>query len=440
MDRSAIFDWLHRLLETGLRIRRSEVALVTWSFLYFFFLLSSYYVLRPLRDEMGIQGGVENLPWMFTGTFLATLLVVPVFGWIATNLSKRRIVPAFYGLFFAMLLGFFGLLKSNLYPEAMAIAFFIWISVFNLFIVSVFWSFMVDVYRQDESERLFGFVAAGGTTGAIVGPLLTAILPPVIGTDNLLLVSAGLLLGTLIFISRILGLRSLQPESGDGPERDDILRSEQGLGGNFLDGFVKLARSPYLIGIGAFIVLYSATSTFVYFEQANIIARAIGQSARRTQVFALMDFGVNALTILGQLFVTGRLMDYFGPGPALCSLPVVTVLGFTVLASAPVLISIVGFQIVRRASNYSLARPAREVLFAPLTDAEQYKGKNIVDTLVYRGGDAVTGWFFAGLQGIGLGLVGLSVVGGVLALGWFGLCLGLIRGYHSKSSSTGSSG
>lgn len=436
MTRSSLADWLYQLLESGLKIKRTEVALVTWSFLYFFFLLSSYYVLRPIRDEMGIQGGVGNLPWMFTGTFVATLFVVPVFGWIVSNVPKRRIVPAFYGLFFVMLLGFFLLLKSNLFPSAVAIAFFIWLSVFNLFIVSVFWSFMVDVYRRDQSERLFGFVAAGGTTGAIVGPILTATLPPVAGTDNLLLISSGLLLGTLLCISRILRIQSPAPEidRDEQPDRTDVLKEQTEVGGNFWDGFTRLFRSPYLLGIGGFIVLYSGTSTFVYFEQANIIEAMISSSARRTQVFALMDFGVNSLTVLVQVFVTGRLIDYFGPGPSLLSLPVVTVLGFVALAAAPILVSVVVFQIFRRSSNYALARPAREILFSPLTDSEKYKGKNVVDTLVYRGGDAITGWFFAGLQGIGFGLAGIALVGVVLAVGWIGLAIGLIRGYNQRSS------
>lgn len=432
--------YIYRILESGLKIKRSEVTLVTWSFLYFFFLLSSYYVLRPIRDEMGIQGGVENLPWMFTGTFVATAIVVPVFGWIATNVSKRRIVPSFYGLFLLVVLVFFVLMKVDVSPGWTAIAFFIWISVFNLFVVSVFWSFMVDVYRPEQSERLFGFIAAGGTTGAILGPTLTAILPPVIGTENMLLVSAGLLLGTLLCINRILSLRSGEDSAGSGTpggtgDEADLIDFDRSIGGNFLDGVFKLFKSPYLLGIGLFIVLYSATSTFVYFEQANIIERTVSSSARRTQVFAIIDFFVNVLTVVGQLFLTGRMMDDFGPGPSLLSLPLVTIMGFVGLAAAPVLVSIILFQVVRRSSNYALSKPAREVLFSPLEDSKKYKGKNVVDTLVYRGGDAVTGWAFAGLQGVGFSLAGISLVGAGLAIGWVVLCFGLIRSYREKSDS-----
>ncbi len=425
-----------------MKVRRSETALVVWSFLYFFFLLSSYYVLRPIRDEMGIQGGVENLPWMFTGTFVGTLLVVPVFGWIASNVSRRRIVPAFYSLFLVMLLGFFVVLKGEFYPRGAAIAFFIWLSVFNLFVVSVFWSFMVDVYDREQSQRLFGFIAAGGTTGAVVGPTLTSILPPLVGTDNLLLLSAGLLAVTLVCIHRITERAGPQgrenaPEAADGEEP----RAENGpIGGHPFEGVTKLFRSPYLMGIGLVIVLYSGTSTFVYFEQANIVERVLESSARRTQVFALMDLGVNLLTVLCQLFVTGRLIDAFGPAPSLTSLPVVTVLGFLVLAVSPLLVSVVVFQIARRSSNYALARPAREVLFSPLTDADKYKGKNVVDTLVYRGGDAATGWFFAGLQGVGLGLFGLSLVGAGIAAGWIALSLALAFSYGRRSSDSPAGG
>ncbi len=437
MNRSTVGDFVYGWLETGLRIKRSETAVVAWSFLYFFFLLSSYYVLRPIRDEMGIQGGVENLPWMFTGTFVGTLIVVPIFGWIASRVSKKRIVPAFYLLFLLTLIGFFGLLKSDLYPRGAAIGFFIWLSVFNLFVVSVFWSFMVDVYEQEQTERLFGFIAAGGTTGAIVGPTLTTTLPPLMGTDNLLLVSAVLLAGTLLCIHQIFHYRtdSEPTEEGEGKsDRSDPLEWDDRIGGHLFDGLTSLFRSPYLLGIGLFIVLYSGTSTFVYFEQANIIEQLIDRSARRTQVFALMDFGVNGLTIGCQLFFTGRLIDAFGPTPSLTSLPVVTVVGFLALAVSPVLLSVIVFQIVRRSSNYALARPAREVLFSPLSDSDKYKGKNVVDTVVYRGGDAVTGWFFAGLQGVGLGLFGISIVGAGFAAGWILISLALGFSYARRSS------
>lgn len=417
-------------------MKRSEVGTLAWSFLFFLLLMSSYYLLRPLRDEMGIQGGVENLPWMFTGTFLGTALVVPIFGWIASNVSKRRITPTFYGVFLTVLLVFYVLMKANYRPDETAIAFFIWVSVFNLFVVSVFWSFMVDVFDRDQSERLFGFVAAGGTTGAIVGPTLATTLPPLTGTDNLLLLSGILLSGTLFCVHRILSREKPQKPSTEattpGPNKTDY--SEKGgiIGGHFLDGFKKLFSSPYMLGIGLFIVLYSSTSTFVYFEQANIIEEAIGTSAQRTQVFALIDFAVNALTLIGQLFVTGPITERFGPGPSLVSLPLVTVLGFVALGLSPILIVLIVFQVIRRASNYALARPARETLFSPLTPGEKYKGKNIVDTLVYRAGDAASGWVFAGFQGLGLSLTGISFVGAGFAAGWILLCVGLVRAYHRK--------
>jgi len=440
MRQWSVGDYFHNVLESGLKIKRSETTLVVWSFLYFFFLLCSYYVLRPIRDEMGIQGGVENLPWMFTGTFAGTLIVVPIFGWIASNVSKRRIVPAFYTLFLLMLLGFYGATKSGIPERVVAVSFFVWLSVFNLFVVSVFWSFMVDVYDREQSERLFGFIAAGGTAGAILGPTLTSVLPPIVGTDNLLLVSAVLLSGTLVCIYWILQNRT----SVTSPERDsksasredflDQFKDQEIIGGNLLDGVWRLFQSPYMIGIGLFIVLYSGTSTFVYFEQANIIDRLIDSSARRTQVFALMDFGVNTLTILLQLFVTGRLIDSFGPAPSLTSLPFVTVLGFLLLAASPILASIVVFQVVRRSSNYGLARPAREVLFSPLSDSDKYKGKNVVDTLVYRGGDAATGWIFAGLQAVGFSLIGISLIGAGVAVGWIVLSLALAVSYTRRST------
>ncbi len=436
MYRDVFFSSLHRLLRFGLDVHRDEVPALFWSFLYFFALLTGYYILRPIRDEMGIQGGVENLPWMFTATFFATALVVPIFGWIVSSFQKQSIVPVFYVFFLVQLLLFYVVFTLDVFPVWRAYVFFVWLSVFNLFVISVFWSLMIDLYHEEQSHRLFGFIAAGGTAGAITGPAVNGTLVEFLPIHDLFLLSAGLLLVAMIAIRCIL---RCPPDAGAASDHDSQTTSKQENGqddlieGHALSGVRDLLTSSYLLLIGLFIVIYTGTSTFVYFGQAEIIDAALTEAANRTQVFALIDFGSNALTLVFQLFLTGYLMKWFGPGPALLSLPVTTVLGFLALALSPVLVTLIAFQITRRASNYGLSRPGREVLYSPLNASETYRGKNVVDTVLYRGGDAVTGWIFSGLQTLGFSLSGIALIGSGVSVGWTLLGSYLIHRYHCRS-------
>ncbi len=440
MIRDRVLSSIHHVLQYGLDVRREEVPALFWSFLYFFSLLTGYYILRPIRDEMGIQGGVDNLPWMFTATFAATALAVPIFGWIVSRFRKPSIIPVFYVFFLLQLLLFYILFRMDVFPLWRAYVFFVWLSVFNLFVISVFWSFMVDLYREDQSRRLFGFIAAGGTAGAITGPAINGTLVELLSLETLFLLSAVLLLLAMISIRNILqsppdqgetfSSSESEPHESGGNDMDDFI------GGHAFGGFQDVLTSPYLLLIGLFIVTYTATSTFVYFGQAEIVDAALKNSTHRTQVFALMDFGTNALTLLFQILLTGRLMQWFGPGPALLSLPLTTGIGFLALAVSPVLIVLILFQIVRRASNYGLSRPGREVLFSPLDVSEKYKGKNVVDTLLYRGGDAVTGWIFSGLKFLGLSLSGIALVGALVSVAWVVIGAQLIFMYDDRSESS----
>jgi len=401
-------------------IEPRERTAVTWSFLYFFCLLCGYYVLRPLRDEMGVAGGVQNLPWVFTGTFVAMLVAVPVFGWCAARLPRRRLLPLVY-LFFALnLIVFFALFRIVDDPPVVARAFFIWVSVYNLFVVSVFWSFMVDLYSDAAARRLFGFIAAGGSAGAVTGPLLTAWLAPAIGPVNLLPLTVALLLSAVVCILRLVRWADAQPPQSDTPDG-------RALGGGVWEGLLLVARSPYLLGICLFILLFTTLSTFLYFEQAHIVRASFRDPGERTAVFALIDFAVNGLTILIQLAVTGRMLTRLGLPATLALVPLLTAAGFLALGVAPILPVLVAFQVARRAGDYGLARPAREVLFTVVGRETKYKAKNFIDTVVYRGGDAVSGWVFAGLKALGLGLTAIAWFAVPLALVWAAVALRLGR-------------
>jgi len=429
---------LRALLGRAVNARDAEVRALLWSFLYFFCLLGGYYILRPLRDEMGIAGGVRNLQWLFTGTFAAMLLAVPVFGFVAARFPRRRVVPVVYRFFIVNILIFFAAFQITGNDPWVARAFFIWVSIFNLFVVSVFWSFMADLFSSEQGKRLFGFIAAGGTAGALAGPALTAALAVPLGPINLLLVSALILEGAVRCIRRLLaetdgtGAGAASNEAaGRAPH---LAEGDRAMGGDILGGLYQLARSPYLLGLCLYIVLYTTTSTFLYFQQAEIIAANFDDPAERTRVFAVIDLIVNALTLLAQVFVTGRIMSRFGVGVTLGVVPVLTLVGFIALSMTPQMAALVAFQSVRRAANYAVSRPAREVLYTVVSREQKYKSKNVIDTVVYRGGDALSGWAYAGLVGLGLELPAIALVAVPVSGAWLAAAWALGRGHDRRAA------
>ncbi len=405
---------LSGLFRTAVRVEPGELPAVGWSFLYFFCLLGGYYILRPVRDTMGIAGGVDQLQWLFTGTFVAMLLAVPLYGWVTSRYRRSTFLPVVYGFFILSILAFYLLFSMDTDEVVLARSFFIWTSVFNLFVVSVFWSFMADVYSSAQAKRLFGVIAAGGTLGAICGPLATAILADGLGTVNLLPLSALALSVALLCVDRLRRWDSYWRRQS----AEEVSSGEVFIGGRTLDGVRRLLTSPYLLGISLFILLYTSLSTFLYFQQAHIVEAAFATDGERTRVFALIDFAVNSLTIIVQLFVTSRLIRYLGLPVTLTLLPVIVVTGFLVLALLPVFLVLGVFQVLRRAGNYAVTRPAREMLFTVLPRTDKYKSKNVIDTVVYRGGDAVSAWFFAGLMALGLGVTGTALMAAVMAVFW----------------------
>jgi AAA family ATP:ADP antiporter len=325
---------------------------------------------------------------------------------------------------------FWGLFALDAYVPAASRAFFVWTSVFNLFVVSVFWSFMVDTFSKAQAKRLFGMIAAGGTLGTIAGSGITLTALEVIETRDLLLISAGFLTFSLVCIVKLLKLNG-------GKAGTPLEHRDTPIGGAFYAGFRDIFKNPYLLGIACFICLYSLTATFLYFQQATIVSDAFQGSADRTRVFAFINLSVSVLTVVIQMLLTGRFVRRFGVRTTLLVLPTVSLIGFFIFSLAPVLGALIVFQVVNRTSNFAFTRPAREMLFSPISEEQKYKAKNVIDTVVYRGSDAFSGWLYAALStGLGLGLSALAVIAGVFAILWAALAWKLGSAYEKPAQKT----
>jgi ATP:ADP antiporter, AAA family len=417
-------------------VEPDELRPMLWAALYNFLLLAAYFVIRPVRDEMGIAGGVRNLPWLFLGTLLGMLLVHPLFSALVGRLPRRLFVPLSYGFFVVNLLVFWVLFLTL--PAASGIwtgrVFFIWTSVFNLFVVSIFWSVMADLFRPEQAKRLFGFVAVGGTIGAAVGSGSTAFLASRVTPTNLLVLSA-VLLGLAM-----LAAHNLMRSSALAEARREVPIADAGaaVGGRILDGVRAAFSSPYLIGIVGYMLLYTITSTFLYFQQAGIVDTSLADRAARTVFFARIDLAVNSLTALIQIFLTGRIVRRIGVALSLATLPLVSLLGFGAVGVWPTLTAIAVVQVLRRTSNYAIARPCREMLYTVVSRDSKYKAKNFIDTFVYRFGDQVGAWTSGLLMVVGLGGALISVVAAPLAAVW--LAVGLWLGRRQAAMATAGPG
>lgn len=406
---------LARVLRVFVDVRATEVAALMLAFVYYFLILSSYYVLRPIRDEIGAANGTEKLPWMYTGTLLTMLVANALFSALVSRYTRRRFIPIAYR-FLIFNLGLF-ILLFRFWPEQnlwVGRVFFVWVSVFNLFALSVFWSFMADTFNSDQGKRLFGFLSVGGTLGAIAGSVLTSSLVQTIGALKLLAISA-----VLIELSVWCVRRFPAPEPVVKPKVPELqTAATEPVGGGFWSGIWHNFRSPYLLGISAYMLLYTITSTVLTFQQASIAGAAYTDRAARTAFFAKVDLIVNVSTIILQIFVTGRLLKKVGVGATLAILPILSVAGFLALGFKSVVVLLVVFLVIRRAGNFALARPAREVLFTVIPREDKYKSKNFIDTFIYRAGDQVGAWSFRGLQVLGLSLGAISLVAAPLAAIW----------------------
>jgi AAA family ATP:ADP antiporter len=372
-------------------------------FVTFFCVLCGYFVLRPVRDEIGVRAGVEQLPWLFTATFVVTLMLVPLFGWIVARVRRRVITSATYALCSVLLLATYGGLQtSNI--VAWGVGLFIGISVLNLFIISVFWSLMADSFAEGEAKRFYGIIAVGGTLGAIAGPAITAWLATRIGPMNLLPISAT-------FLGTAAVLAILIPRRADAPP-------EQKIGGSILAGVRLALKSPTLLRIALIIICYTTISTIIYFEQADIVKQAIRDSGERTRYFALIDLTNNILTVLVQALITSRVLTRLGLRVALVVHPALIGAGLAALAVFPRLAFVAALQVIHRVGEHGFTRPGREVVFTTVDPEERFKAKNFLDTFVYRGNDALMAWLIGGLHSIGAGVSTIAALGVAVAAGW----------------------
>jgi AAA family ATP:ADP antiporter len=444
------------------RVRRAfnihpgEGAAAACGFAFFFCLFTGYFMLRPIRETLGIAAGVDKLQWLFTATFVVMLVAVPCFGWLARRVPRTNFVSWTYAFFAATLVGFSAWLYAqpgNLWP---ARGFYVWLSVFNLFVVSVAWSLMADVFRTTQAKRLFAFIAAGASTGGLAGPVVGAALAGALGAPGLIFLSAVFLGLTLPMKSWLMRWRARSgagiPETpgaipsqsrdaggdtvgdtvgdtgGDaasdtgsdtgGDTASDTASPARPIGGGILAGATRTFTSPFLLGIAAFVILLATASTFLYMEQARLVADAFSSPAARIRVFSALDFAVQALSLLTQLFLTGRLAQRLGVTFLLTAVPLVICAGFLALAAAPVFAVLAVVMVIRRVGEYALVRPGREMIFTTVDAEAKYKAKNFIDTVVYRAGDAASAWVKTGVDALGHGVALVALVGAACAAIW----------------------
>lgn len=391
---------------TGFRgwLAELESPAFLWSFLYFFLLLTAYYVLRPVRDALG---STQNLQWLFSGTFIVMLLLQPIYGALVSRFPRRVFLPVVYAVFIACL-GFFYWAFHHDFVWRSA-AFFIWVAVFNLFAVSVFWSYMADVFRNEDARRLYGYIGVGGTVGGFLGPIITRSLVNQVGVANLLLVSASLLTLCLLCIVKLAPFARAREIERKG--HDD----EQAMGGSILAGLRLIWQRPVLRAMAALMFFGVGVGTLLYNEQAAIARTAFDSAEARTSYYAMIDLAINLTTISVQMLLTRYLLVRFGIAPLLLIPAGLILLGYCILAAAPLPMLIAIVQVLTRSGEFSLAKPARETVYTRVDRESRYKAKAVIDTVVYRGGDLVFVWTHKLLAG--LGSISVFIGGAVLASG-----------------------
>jgi AAA family ATP:ADP antiporter len=420
-------------------IRPGEHRLLLTAFAYFFTLLGSYYLVRSIRDAMGLAAGSENIQYLYLATIAAMLALVPLFGWVTSRWPRKRFIPYSYYVCAGMQLLFAALFMRFGEEVNIARAFYIWVNVYNLFVVSVFWSFMTDLFNREQAARLFGFIAAGGSCGAALGPLLTSTLVQSLGVAAILGLSALFLMLSVLCVHALNNMTLGKPAESAAVAED----ADTALGGGAWDGIKLALGSRYLAGIAVIMLCYSLFSTFMYFQQVEIIGQLFTDTAERSVMFARVDLLVNVLTIICQLFFTGRIIKHLGISWTLALIPLLLSVGLVLLALAPamgwsLLIVILGLQVVRRVGSYALINPAREALFVLLSREEKYKAKNFIDTSVIRAGDVISVGMLSLLKMLGLALGGMALLTLLITVPWLLVSVWLGR-EHQRLSSTSAS-
>lgn len=405
---------ISRIIKAATKVEPNELKATILSFLFVFTLMTAYFILRPVRDAMASDWTRTEVSWLWTSTFVFSVIAVTVYGGVISRIRFTRVVPSVYGFFAATFAAFYFGSSLVADPTTVDKVFYVWLSVFSLFHVSIFWSFMSGLFSKEQAPRLFAVIGTGASVGAIVGPILPTFFVDNIGTMNLMLIAAGLLLIPIPIISTLEKLKVT--ELGNVELKADLRQAER-LGKNPFSGFMLFVRNPYLLGIGAFILMYVTMSTFIFMELREMLADFDRES--RTQIFGGIELTVNTLTVFVAIFVTGRLTTRFGMASTLALIPVLMVGGWLIVAAIPLLAVLIGLQIARRAGNYAITRPGREMLFTLVDSETRYKAKPVIDIVVYRGGDMMTAWLHTGLkETLSFGLPGVALVGAVIAAVW----------------------
>jgi len=410
---------LKKLFDKVVDVRPNEIRALWLGFAFHFIILTAYYIVRPIRDSIAASNRLETLPWMFTATLIVMLIANAIFAAIVGRMERRKFIPFAYAFFILVLLLFFALMRTGSPAQQVwtGRAFYVWVSVFNLFNTAIFWAFMTDLFTVEQGKRLYGFIAVGGSLGAIAGAYITKNLVRDIGPANLVAISATLF-AIVCFIVRFF------PSNFTGQSKT-ASQQEEKIGGNIWSGITHIARSPYLFGLALAILLYTATSTWAYFQQSDLARAALKTPNDRTQFLASLEIWVNTITVVIQIFFTGRFLKWFGVAFTLTALPFLSMLGFTAMAIGPSLVVLAFFQVIRRAAAYALMRPSREILFTVLKREDKYKVKSVTDTLGYRVGDQLGAWSYGGLHGAGLNLNVISWIAVPVTAAWCVLSLWL---------------
>jgi len=403
-----------RILKAAAKVEPNEVRATILSFIFVFTLMAAYFIIRPVRDAMASDWTRAETSWLWTATFFFSVIGVSLYGFIISRVSFSKVVPGVYVFFAASFAAFYLASGMSADPTLVDKAFYVWLSVFSLFHVSVFWSFMSGLFSKEQAPRLFAVIASGASVGAIVGPSIPGFFAEGIGVMNLMLISAAMLLIPVPIIGSLQKLKVT--ELGNANLEADLSQAKR-LGKNPFSGFKLFVSNPYLLGIGIFILMYVTMSTFVYMEMREMLA--VYERPERAQILGRIDLAVNSLAILTAIFATSRLTTRFGMATTLSLIPILMVGGWVVVAAVPLLGVLIGLQIARRAGNYAVTRPGREMLFTLVDDETRYKAKPVIDIVVYRGGDMATAWLHTALrESFAFGLGGVALIGAVIAAIW----------------------
>lgn len=398
-----------RLIGRVALVEKQEMAAVIAAFLLFFFVLGGYFCVRPVRETVGTILGRDRVAHLYLWTWVGSIVIIPIFGLLVARLRRSVVLPLIYGFVAVSLAAIGVVLQANEGSIAVGQFFYVFISILSLFLTSVFWAFLLELFDSGQAKRLFGVIAAGGTAGALAGPGITYLAVSMVGNGGVLFVGAAMFVAAIFCQQTLLRIWKARPESH---------QEDRPIGGNPFAGFWLVLRSPYLLAIALFVVLLASANTFLYFEQLRLVKATFANTQDRTQVFAMLDWIVQGLTILCQLFLTGRIASRLGLSVLLAVVPVVMIFGFLSLAAAGTFAVLAVVFVLRRVGEYAFVRPGREILFSRVDNETKYKAKNVIDVPVYRASDAITAQVSTALEGGALGATAVALIGAGVAALW----------------------